>query len=260
MNTVLVGSGNVAESLAVAISECPQLHLVQICARNRDRGKLLAERCGAEYVQHPEDVADAEIYVVAVSDGAVSEIASRLCVPRGSTVVHTSGGTDIEVLACVSENRGVFYPLQTFTVGRTVDFRKTPVFIEYSNLQAERAVRNFAAALSDDVYEADSVRRCRLHVAAVFACNFTNHLYVLAERLLSESGVGFEVLKPLIRETVDKALSQCGPEAGQTGPASRHDGATVQRHLNLLHGESDTRYFEIYKLLNDSIWETSKKI
>lgn len=260
MNTVLVGSGNVAESLAVAISRCQQLRLVQLCARNRDRGTLLAERCGAEYVQRPEDVADADIYVIAVSDGAVSEIASRLRVPHGSTVVHTSGGTCMEALVRASENRGVFYPLQTFTVGRTVDFRHTPVFIEYSTPQAERTVRYFAAALSDDVHEADSAMRCRLHVAAVFACNFTNHLYVLADRLLAEGGVRFEVLAPLIRETVDKALSQNGPAAGQTGPASRHDGATVQRHLDLLHGESDTRYSEIYKLLSDSIWETSKKI
>lgn len=259
MEITIIGSGNVAAALAGAVAGQDGLHLKQLCARNPLRGRELADRYGAEYVARPEEAAEADLYLIAVSDSAVEEVSARLRTPSGATVAHTSGGLGIDSLRCAAADRAVCYPLQTFSAGRSIDFRTVPLFIEYATDRAGRTVRDFAEALSDCVREADSARRGRLHAAAVFACNFPNHLYALAAGLLEKEGLDFGILGPLVLETAAKAVATGRPAAVQTGPAVRGDAVTMRRHEAILARENDERYNEIYKLLSESIWETSKR-
>ena len=244
MEITIIGSGNVAAALAGAVAGQDSLHLKQLCARNPLRGRELADRYGAEYIARPEETAEDDLYLIAVSDSAVEEVSARLRTPPGATVAHTSGGLGIDSLRCVAADRAVCYPLQTFSAGRSIDFR---------------TVRDFAEALSDCVREADSARRGRLHAAAVFACNFSNHLYAIAGRLLEKEGLDFGILGPLVLETAAKAVATDNPAAVQTGPAVRGDTVTMRRHEAILARENDERYNKIYKLLSESIWETSKR-
>ena len=227
MEITIIGSGNVAAALAGAVAGQDSLHLKQLCARNPLRGRELADRYGAEYIARPEETAEADLYLIAVSDSAVEEVSARLRTPPGATVAHTSGGLGIDSLRCVAADRAVCYPLQTFSAGRSIDFRTVPLFIEYTTDRAGRTVRDFAEALSDCVREADSARRGRLHAAAVFACNFSNHLYAIAGRLLEKEGLDFGILGPLVLETAAKAVATDNPAAVQTGPAVRGDTVTM---------------------------------
>ena len=260
MKTVILGSGNVAEALAKAITTRPggELRLVQLCGRG-SAGRELALRLGVPFTDSPSDLEVADIYIMAVSDSAIGELSALMKVPTGAVVAHTAGGAGIDAISPRIADRGVFYPLQTFTKGRDMDFSKIPVFIEYGNAYAGDVVRRFASLLSDNVAEADSALRLRLHTAAVFACNFVNHLYSLGGALLEEAGLSSGILAPVITETACKAIMSGDPAAVQTGPAVRGDHTTMQRHMELLASEGKVNYEKIYKLLSQSIWETSKK-
>ncbi len=260
MRITIIGSGNVAAAFARAIAATAGLRLQEICARNEVRGRELAERYGTGYTSSPETVGAADLYLIAVSDAAVGELSGRLAAPAEAVVAHTAGGLGLDALRCATPHRGVLYPLQTFSSGRTIDFRSVPLLTEASDRTAQTCIETAAAALSERVVAADSAMRNRIHVAAVFACNFTNHLLARATRLLEEADINAALLRPLIHETIDKALSVADPAAVQTGPAARHDTITLRRHLALLEGEADPNYTAIYQLLSNSIWEISKKI
>uniref|UniRef100_UPI0025DF4A78 Rossmann-like and DUF2520 domain-containing protein n=1 Tax=uncultured Alistipes sp. TaxID=538949 RepID=UPI0025DF4A78 len=153
--------------------------------------------------------------------------------------------------------RAVLYPLQTFTKGREVDFSQIPIFLETDNEALEPELEAFARRLSATVIWADSEKRALVHLAAVFACNFVNHMYAIGERILDRAGIPFDVLKPLILETAAKALDALSPEQVQTGPAVRGDAETRARHCQLL--DSCLELKNIYTIISNSIWETSKK-
>ena len=152
MEITIVGSGNVAEALAGAVAACDGLHLQQVCARNSRRGRTLAERYGADYTEHPQEAAPADLYLIAVSDSAVEEVSALLHPPFGATVAHTSGGLGIDALRCDTPHRAVCYPLQTFSRGRSLDLSTVPLFIEYATERAETTVRTFAETLSCRVF------------------------------------------------------------------------------------------------------------
>ncbi len=260
MKAVILGSGNVAEALVAAITAKPadELQLVQLYGRGAS-GSELARRFGVPFTGLLEDLAPADIYIMAVSDSAIGELSGRMNIPDSAVAAHTAGGVGIDALSPHIAHRAVFYPLQTFTKGRNVDFADVPVFIEYDSTHAGDIVRRFAGMLSGNVMEADSALRVRLHTAAVFACNFVNHLYALGGALLTESGISPDILAPLIEETARKAIASGNPAAVQTGPAVRGDNETMRHHLELLASEGKVTYEKIYKLLSQSIWETSKK-
>lgn len=228
----------------------------EICSRS-ERGSELAVRYGFGFAPSPGAMMPADIYIIAVSDGAVGEVSRQLNVPSGAVVAHTAGGVGMDALSGDCPHRAVIYPLQTFSQGRRIDFSQVPLFIEYATPHAGEVIRELACALSSSVSEADSARRVRLHTAAVFACNFSNHLYAIAARLLEEDGLTFDVLKPLITETADKAVSTGDPASAQTGPAVRGDRSTMVRHMELLGREGWEEYLKIYELLSQSI-ETFK--
>ena len=178
-------------------------------------------------------------------------------IPAEAAVVHTAGGIGIEALPARFNRRGVLYPLQTFTQGRSVDFAKIPLFVEGNDDSFTSELEAFARNLSRTVYRADSDRRVRLHLAAVFACNFVNHLYALGGEILHGTELPFDVLKPLIAETAAKAVDSGDPHRVQTGPAVRGDLPTLRRHEAAL--AHDPRLLRIYESLSQDIWETSKK-
>ena len=179
-NIVLIGSGNLAEALARAISRTEGATLLQIFARNAKRGTALALENGTAWSSDPRELAAADLYILAVSDAAITS----LPIPAEAAVVHTAGGIGIEALPARFDRRGVLYPLQTFTQGRSVDFAKIPLFVEGNDDSFTSELEAFARNLSRTVYRADSDRRVRLHLAAVFACNFVNHLYALGGEIL----------------------------------------------------------------------------
>ena len=252
----VVGSGNVAEAIALAVAESEELHLKQIVARNPERGRVLAEMTGAEWCQDAGAAAEADLYIICVSDRAVGDVAATLPSIDSAIVVHTAGSVEMDVLG--KRARGVFYPFQTFTKGRRVDFSRVPLFVEGYDEPTACAIENFARELSHKVYRAGSQRRREIHLTGVLACNFVNGLYAMAaDRLQQREGLSFEVLQELVLETARKATEATHPRMVQTGPAVRGDKEVATRHMAMLEDETQK---EIYKLLNDYIWQTSKKI
>jgi predicted short-subunit dehydrogenase-like oxidoreductase (DUF2520 family) len=164
--------------------------------------------------------------------------------------VHTSGSLPIDRLNALTSRTGVFYPLQTFSVSRTTSFGQLPVFIETSCEDDLPVLRSFAARFSGKIIEADSTKRRMAHLAAVFACNFTNHMYSLSFDIMKETGLSFELLLPLINETARK-VHKVTPDKAQTGPAFRGDQEVIETHLKML--EKEPLYREIYSLLSKSI-------
>ena len=244
----LIGSGNVAEAFAVALGglhPAGRFRLGQIYARNRARGAKLARMAGCDHTDDP------------VSDTQIGAIAENL--DFGNAIVaHTAGSVSLNVLPDRLSHRGVFYPLQTFTAGRRIDFRQVPLLIEGEHPDTAAALRLLASELSDSVYEVSEQQRAQLHLAAVFACNFTNHMYAIAQELLAEKGLPPQLIGPLISETAAKALGSPSAAAVQTGPARRGDRQTQQKHLGLLEGHPQLQ--ELYQKISTEIWETSKKI
>lgn len=253
---VIVGSGNVAEALARALP-ASGAELCQVFARNRERGPRVAALGGTTWMADPDRLAEADLYLIAVSDRAVGEVAASLRLPDGAVAAHTAGSVPLDALEAFPR-RAVIYPLQTFTAGRAVDFAHVPLFLEASDKGTYQAVERFARRLSSQLYPADSKRRGILHLAGVLACNFVNALYAAGERTLAREGLPFEALRPLIAETAAKALAAPSPAAVQTGPAVRGDLPTLERHRALLAEEP--LLLEIYNLMSRYIWETSRKI
>ena len=255
---VIIGSGNLAEALARAVAKS-DLELVQVFARNAERAHLIADLAQTDWATHPEMLSrEADIYLIAVSDKAVGQVASTLPIPAEAAVAHTAGSVPLAAIPAKFARRAVFYPMQTFTKGREVDFSVIPVFLETPASGLREELEKFARKLTRTVIWADSAQRAKVHLAAVFACNFANHMYAVGERIVRSAGLDFEVLKPLIAETAAKACDAPSPLGVQTGPAVRNDFATKARHGELL--SFDLRLKNIYSTISQSIWETSKKI
>jgi predicted short-subunit dehydrogenase-like oxidoreductase (DUF2520 family) len=251
---VIVGSGNVAEALCRAISAIGRGRLVQLFARNPERGQALAALAGCPWTSDPQALAEADLYLLAVSDRAIGELSRQL--PFGDGIVaHTAGSVEIGELP-PTLRRGVFYPLQTFTAGREVDFRAIPLFIEAENEGDYATLTALAEELSDSVYRADSLFRQKMHVGAVFVANFVNDLYAAGEQWMQACGMDFAVLKPLIAETTRKILAGGSPLEAQTGPAVRLDWPTIEKHRELLEEEPALK--TIYDLLTEHIIEMNE--
>lgn len=190
------------------------------------------------------------IGIIAVKDDAITEVASRLASKGFSCLAHTSGSVGLEALAGTASATGVFYPLQTFSKERELTYSDIPFFIEGSSPEVEEELTKLACIISKDVRHADSQMRRKMHVAAVFACNFSNHLIAIADRLLQEDGADYRVLLPLLHETVAK-LDRLSPSEAQTGPAARHDRKTMDAHENMLSSTPELR--DLYHTISESI-------
>lgn len=248
---VAIGAGNVASHLIPALESAGIGEVTQVYSRTMRSARALASRLwSAVPVDNPDEIAkDADIYIVSVADHAAAELLSRLT-PNNALWLHTSGSLPLESLAHLSKKTGVFYPLQTFSRQVPLDMSRVPLFIEGSTPGVEAQIRDMGQRVFSKVYHADSTLRRKMHVAAVFACNFTNHLWTIADDLLRREGLDLSVLHPLLDETLRKAVtSPDGPAAGQTGPAVRDDRAVMQAHQSMLPPE----LADIYSMLSESI-------
>lgn len=197
--------------------------------------------------------ADADLCLISVSDDAIPAVASRLAA-LDAVVAHTSGTTPMSVLAEAGCRRtAVLYPLQTFSKDVPLDYAAIPVFIEGNSDESLDIARRAAELFSEKIIPADSDVRRKLHIASVLSCNFVNHLWALSEELLAEDGISFDLLRPLIAETLRKT-SEVSPKQGQTGPARRHDRRTIDAHLEMLADRPVLH--QIYSLLSQSISDT----
>ena len=253
MKIVLIGSGNVAESLAQVIAKADGLQLVEVYARNEERGRKVAELAQTEW--SGSELKEADLYLISVSDNAVAEVAKSLPIPDGAVVAHTAGCCTLDSLA-PHTHRAVFYPFQTFTAGRKVDFAKGYIFLEGATDHALKTVNEVAHALTENVLPADTARRAVIHLSGVFACNFANAMYANAAEVLAQEGLPFDIVAPVIEETAKKVIESKNPAHSQTGPARRGDTQTLERHRKMLADEAQKR--EIYDKISEDIWHRTK--
>ncbi|SDQ80335.1 Rossmann-like and DUF2520 domain-containing protein [Flagellimonas zhangzhouensis] len=250
LNVVILGTGNLAKHVFGAFSKSGKVQVVQLVGRNQESLKDFATQTTTSDDFY--SILDADVYVIAVKDDAIAEVSSYLKDKKG-IVVHTSGV--VEMSAIEPENRGVFYPLQTFTKGKAVDFSTIPICIEADAPQSLETLRILAETISEKVHEIDSEQRKKLHLAAVFVNNFTNYLYGVGEEICLEEGLPFDLLQPLIMETAEK-VQTLSPKEAQTGPARRNDEKSMASHLELLKNE---KHIAIYKLLSEAIKQAYEK-
>ena len=238
-----------ATHFALALKEAGK-EILQVYSRTEANVKALAEKVGADFTNDPEDlVSIADLYIIAVSDDALIQVAEGLNF-NNNLVVHTSGSAPIDVLKDFSSNYGVFYPLQTFSKLREVDFSEIPVCIEANNIENVEKLKSLALSLTDKIYFIDSEKRRTLHLAAVFASNFPNFMYSIAQKIVQDNELDFDMLKPLIQETAEK-VQQVLPEDAQTGPAIRGDDRIMKLHVEMLKDYPE--YQELYKILSEGI-------
>ena len=249
----MIGAGNVAVNLAQALAK--HVDVLQVYSRKLSNANFLAAKVDAEATDDLSRISeDADIYIISVKDDAISSVIDA--VPdNGALWVHTSGSKPMELFAGKRRRYGVLYPMQSFSKQITVDFHDVPFFIEAAKESDVESIENLASQLSTKVFRADSELRRRLHVAAVFSCNFANHMWVLAHDVLQEAGLPFDVMLPLIRTTVDK-LDKLSPAESQTGPAIRKDYNVMDAHMKMLHDEDVRR---LYSILSESIIRYSEK-
>ena len=252
---VFVGAGNMATRLATALRE-KGCCIEQIYSRTVESARLLALGLG-EDVAYTNRVAeiknDATLYIFALSDSALPDLIEQMPV-NDALWVHTAGSMPIDVFATKCKRYGVLYPMQTLNKTREIEWSEVPIFVEASNDKDRQTLVELAQRLSQCVRCCNSQQRQSLHLAAVFACNFTNHMYAIAEKLLQEQGLDFDAMKFLIRETERKAET-LSPIAGQTGPAVRNDINVINKHLALL---GDTPEGELYRLISENIGKYKK--
>jgi predicted short-subunit dehydrogenase-like oxidoreductase (DUF2520 family) len=255
VNIVLLGSGNVATHLGLHLLKSGY-KIVQVYSRTELNAKKLAERLNTIYTSDLNHLnQQADLYILSVKDDVTEEIASHKIL-RNKPMVHTAGSIKADIFKAYTSEFGVFYPFQTFTKSREVDFSRIPILIEANTADLENALLIMADRLSNEVIKGNSEQRAMLHISAVFACNFTNHMYAIADDLLKNSGLSFDLLKPLIGETAEKVMS-LNPAEAQTGPAVRFDSDIIDQQITRLNHEPV--YREIYKRMSKSIQNLQKK-
>ncbi|PPZ92206.1 DUF2520 domain-containing protein [Cloacibacterium normanense] len=244
MQIVLIGSGNVAFHLAKAFTEA-QIPISQIFGRNTTELQKISEQFSIPF--STETLADADLYIISVSDSSIAEVSS-LIKNENALVAHTSGSVSREALSG-NYRKSVFYPLQTFSKSKNLDYSKIPFFIDAENENDEEILKNLASKISKNVIIANDEKRKYIHLTAVFACNFVNHLYARAKEISDSQNIPFDYFLPLIDETTQK-IHELEPKLAQTGPAIRNDEKVLKLHESLL---TDEEKLKIYKTLNESI-------
>jgi predicted short-subunit dehydrogenase-like oxidoreductase (DUF2520 family) len=238
MNIVLLGSGKVATQIGKALHNAG-IPVAQVYSPTLEHAQTLAMQVHAKAISELAELTkNADVYIISVKDDAILGLVDQLDL-GDKIVLHTSGSTAMDVLKSASTNYGVLYPLQTFSFDKTVDFSQVPIAVEASSPEIAKQLEALAHKLSPKIIQMTSEQRLVLHIAAVFACNFSNHLYAIAEQLLESKGISFDYLLPLI------------PSEVQTGPAIRKDEKILQKHLDFLKEQPQLQ--EIYRLLSQSI-------
>ena len=244
-NIVLIGSGNVATHLGLSLVH-QGYTIKQVWSKQLINAKILAKKLNSTPTNTLNNIKNADLYIVAVKDDTLESVIKNLNV---NNIVHTSGSIGLEVFKNMSGNYGVLYPLQTFNKQISLNFSKIPICIEANNKLFESELINIGNNLVEKVITMKSNQRKQLHIAAVFACNFTNHMLSIADTILTKENTDFRLLLPIINQTVKK-IKNNKPSEVQTGPAKRKDNRVIQSHINSL---SDKQIRDIYKLVSNSI-------
>lgn len=244
MQTVIIGSGNVAYHLVKAFNQ-NHIDVKQIFGRNEAELSKISDEFHIPF--STEWLEDADLYIIAVSDSAV-ETVSGFIKKDNALVAHTSGSLPMEILKG-NYRKASFYPLQTFSKTKTLDYSKIPFFIEAENQIDEKTLLELASIISENVETSDYEKRKYIHLTAVFACNFVNHLFARAKEISDSQDLPFHYFIPLIDETVEK-IHHLEPKLAQTGPAVRGDERILKLHEELI---KDEEHLKIYQLMNESI-------
>ncbi len=244
-NIILVGSGNVATHLGISLLR-QGYKIKQVWSNQLKNAEILAKKLNSTATNKIDSLKTADLYIICVKDDILENIIQQL---NNINIVHTSGSAELEIFKNRFQNYGVLYPLQTFKKEISLDLSNTPICIEASNPIFNKKLVDIATKLSNDVIVMDSEQRKQLHIAAVFACNFTNHMFGIANNILNKSNLDFKLLLPIIKQSIKK-LDQHQPRDIQTGPAKRKDKKIIQKHINNI---KDCKTKEIYKLISASI-------
>lgn len=249
---VLLGAGNVATHLGVALQQ-KGFPIVQVYSRTRQSAQELGEKLHTDFTTDLSAInPDADIYIFSVKDAVLPELLDEMDDFSG-LFVHTAGSVPLSVFEGHASRFGVLYPLQTFSKNRVLTFDHIPIFVEANFKEDENLLKEVAAQLSQRVIPLSSEKRKYLHLAAVFACNFTNHMYALSSEILEENNLDGSLLSPLIEETAAK-IKELHPKEAQTGPAVRYDKGVIDRHLSMLNGDKAA----IYEIVSKSIHRRSQ--
>jgi len=241
---VLFGSGNVATHLFRAFTEVESYRIIQVF--NHKPGGLEQFKNYCDTTTDVGDIKQADIYLLAIKDDAISSVSEGLKF-KNSMIIHTSGAVSLEVFKGF-KNCGVFYPLQTFSKERQLNFNDIPICLEATHEAGQNLLQHMAGSISTKIYKINSNQRSSLHIAAVFVNNFVNYLYSEGEKMCMNNELPFDILHPLILETAKKA-TKMSPVKAQTGPAKRNDKDVIKSHLSKLDAEQQ----KIYNLLTQSI-------
>jgi len=244
-NIILIGSGNVATHLGIALKE-RGYNIVQVYSNQVNNAKILANKLDCYFTDSIDKLLDADLYVLAIKDDVTHQLLNKIPDIR---IVHTSGSLGMEVFENKFTDYGVLYPLQTFNRNIKIDFTNIPLCIEANSTKFENNLIKIGNQLSEKVVIMNSEQRKQLHIAAVFACNFSNHMFSIADTILSKSDIEFKLLLPLIKQTVSN-LTDKKPTDVQTGPAKRNDKEVIDSHLNKI---TDQTVKDIYRLISNSI-------
>ncbi|MCL2651277.1 MAG: DUF2520 domain-containing protein [Candidatus Azobacteroides sp.] len=245
---VFIGAGNVATHLSLALQQSG-CSILQVYSKTELSASVLGEKLQVPYSTSLSEInPDADVYIFSVKDSVLIDCIKEMPVVKG-IFIHTAGSVPLSIFDGFTNRAGVFYPLQTFSKNRKVSFSGVPIFIETFNKEDEDLLSELANLISKNVSVLSSEKREYLHLSAVFACNFVNHIYDLASQILKEQNLPFDILLPLIKETAAK-VCEMTPREAQTGPAVRHDKLIIQQHIELLTDENKKK---IYEMLSQSI-------
>ena len=231
-NIILIGSGNVATHLGIALKNS-NYTIVQVYSKSIKNAKLLAKKLDTNFTNDLTKLKSADLIIVSINDDAILSVLSQI---KNNAIVHTSGSIGLNIFEKKFSNYGVFYPLQTFNKEVDVNISEIPFCIEGNSLEFEKQLIEIAKSLSNNVVKMNSQQRKQLHIAAVFACNFSNHMYSIADDLLAKKNIDFKILLPLIRQTITN-LERNRPKEVQTGPAKRKDTVIIQEHIATIKEE-----------------------
>ena len=247
MNICIIGSGNISTNLGFELKKL-NFNINRICSRNSISGKKLAKKLEAEYTKDINIPEKTDLVIIGVPDDQIQIVSKKI---KSKAVIHTSGTKKINILKKCSDNHGVVWPIQTFSK-KNVNFKNIPICIEANNKKFEKVLEKIFKKSSNSIFQINYETRKVIHLAAVFSCNFLNHLFYISNDLLEKEKIDFLILKNIITETTKKALNN-NIKNNQTGPAIRKDLKTIEKHLRILSKTKKKKYIDIYKSITNSI-------
>jgi predicted short-subunit dehydrogenase-like oxidoreductase (DUF2520 family) len=254
-NISFTGAGRVAAALCRELSKTG-FNVELIVSVSEANGRSLAEECSASWSPSPDYPETTDIIIVAVPDHKLRGVLEKIRCKPDTLIAHTAGSIGLDVFPEHIKRKGIFYPLQTFSRERKVDFRELPFLLESSDKQSSEILADLAKSIGGITYFVNTEQRIMIHLAAVFICNFTNHMLTGGKQAADKAGIPFEIFHALLKETVSKAMD-IGPERSQTGPAVRNDQNTIEKHMELLSFSPDLK--KLYNEITMSIMNYHNK-